>query len=79
MMICLDYADNKCLEKYYSTLMNILNSSGLTLVDNEFFVFGTKLMKIVHESFTMNIMNTNPKHGFGIAKKAMLENESLLN
>ena len=78
-MVRLDDANGKYLEKYYSTHVNILNSGGLTLMNGEFFVFGMRLMKFVRESFTMKIMDNNPKHGFGIAKKAVLENESLSN
>ena len=79
MMIRLDYADNKYLEKHYSIHMNILNSGGLTFVSGEFFVFGMRLMTFVRELFTVQIMNNNPKHGFKIAKKAVLENNSLSN
>ena len=79
MMICLDYAGDKYLEKHYSTHMNILNNGGLTLVSDELFPFGMKLMTLVRELFTMQIMDNNPKHTFKIAKKAVLENKSLLN
>ena len=43
--------------------MNILNSGGLTLVNGELFIFGMKLIKIVRKSFTMKIMDNNPKQG----------------
>ena len=79
MMIHLDNADNKYVEKRYSTHMNLLNKRGLTRVSENFFPFGMQLMTAVRESFTMEHMDNNPKHAFKIAKKAVLENKTLSN
>ena len=79
MMIRLDYADNKYLEKHYSTHMNVLNNGRLILVSDKFFPFGMQLMTAVRELFTMQIMDNNLKHVFKIVKKAVLEKKSLWN
>ena len=79
MMICLDYAGDKYLEKHYSTHMNVLNNGRLILVSDKFFPFGMQLMTAVRELFTMQIMDNNLKHVFKIVKKAVLEKKSLWN
>ena len=79
MMIRLDDADDKYLEKRYSTHLNLLNNSGLTLVSEKLFSFGMQLMTAVRESLTMQHKDNSPKHAFKIAKKAVLENKTLSN
>ena len=73
----LDDLGKKYIQKYYDRHMSLLNTGGMTLVSEDFFEWGKKVMAVSRQRLTKDILKKDPKRGFAAAKEQILQDESL--